>query len=97
LPSRTNVDVDLQVLQNAADDEVDQIRHVFGPMIESWRCRQYYSARLRESQHVLEMDLRVRRFARNEHETMPFLQANISGAFDERACRTLRNACQRSH
>src|SRR4030095_11434118 len=58
------------------DKLIDRLR----TMIKTGTCRKNASSRVRELEHVLEMDRVVGRFTRDKHELAAFLQANIRRA-----------------
>ena len=72
------------VIENAADDKVHQFFNAARAMIEAGRCGHDHGTGSRQAQHVLEVDVAVGRFARNDHKPAALLQDDISGALDQR-------------
>src|SRR4051794_7573796 len=59
---------DTQLVQYPGDDEVDQVLHACRAMIKPGVRGQDHGARMREAQHVLEMDRRERRLTRYHNQ-----------------------------
>jgi hypothetical protein len=71
------------LVEDAGDDEIDDILHGFWVMVEAGAGRQDDGAGARQAQHVFEMDGREGRFTWNQHQFAAFLEHDVGGAFDQ--------------
>src|SRR5688572_21164218 len=95
-PARERV-IDAQLVEDACDDEVDELLHRFGAMVEARRRRQDDGPSAREAQHVRQMNGAQRSLARYEHERPPLLEHDVGGALDQRSRRANTDGRQGTH
>src|SRR5690606_25000494 len=91
-PHRPQRCVHREVCEDAANHEVHEVLNAPGLVIEARRRRQDQRAGAGQAEHVLQVDRRVRRLARYEHERAAFLQRHIRGSLNERPRGPLGNA-----
>ena len=88
LPDRLLRMRQLQMIHHSIDEMVYHFDDVRRPVIERGHSRDDHRARLPEFQHVLEVNCRKRRLARNDYQLASFFQADVRGAMQTVAART---------
>jgi hypothetical protein len=74
---------DADVVEDATDDEIHQFLDALGTVVETGGRREHDAARSRQAEHVLQMNVAVRRLTRHDDERAPFLQHHVGRALDE--------------
>src|SRR5262245_47446675 len=88
--------LDAEMIEDARDDEIDQLFGRIGPAVEARRRGQDQRARVGELQHVLQRDAGIGRLPRNDDELAALLEADLGGALDEVRRRAGRDAADRA-
>jgi hypothetical protein len=86
-----------ELVEAAGDDEVDQVGHRLGAVVEAGRGEEDDSAGLAQTEQVLEMDGRQGRLPRDKDELPAFLQRDGGGPVDEVVDDSGRNRSGRAH
>src|SRR5919201_6963366 len=82
-PTRNERVLDAELIEAACDDEVDEVVHRVGAVVEAGRREEHDRAGLPQPEHVLEVDRRERRLPRHQHQLAPFLQSHARRAVDQ--------------
>ena len=75
--------LDAQVVEDAGDDEVDDLLDPRLPGVEAGRGGEDHAACAGNAEHVLDHDLGIGRLARHQDEAPPLLEADLRGPFDQ--------------
>src|SRR5688572_14756295 len=87
----------IELIENSKTQVLDQIVDRLWPVIKPGACGQYTRARVRQPEHIFEVDRIVRRLARNEHELSAFLKADICRPMNKVSASAGCDRSQRSH
>src|SRR5205085_2760529 len=88
---------DAELIEDAEDEMIDEFKDCLRAMIETGAGGQDARARVREAQHVLQVERVVRRLARHEDGLASLFQGHVGPAMNGiRACAP-RNRSERSH
>ena len=96
-PARDERVLEPDLVEHAADDEVDEVVDRLGAVVEARREEEDRRAGAAQREHVLEVDRRERRLARAEHELALLLQRDRGGTVDQVLHRTRRDRAERAH
>src|SRR4029453_14331355 len=86
-----------ELVEAAADDEVDEVVHRLGAVVEAGREEEHDRAGLAPAPHVLQVDQRERRLARAEHELAALLQRDAGRPLDQIRHRPGGDRPERAH
>src|SRR3954454_6825144 len=82
-PSLRQRVLEAELVERAADDEVDEILHRLGAVVEARREKEDRRARLTECEHVAQVDRRERRLARHHDQPALLLDCHRRRTMDE--------------
>src|SRR5438874_218898 len=75
--------LDAEMIEDAGDDEVDHLLDSRFARVKTGRGGEDDRARARHAEHVLDMNFRERRLARDENELAALLEAHVRRALDQ--------------
>jgi hypothetical protein len=87
--------LDAQVIEDAGDDEVDDLLDSGLAGVEAGRGGKDHAARAGDAEHVLDHDLGIGRLARHQDEAPPLLEADLRGPLDQVRRRPAGDAAER--
>ena len=85
-----------ELVENASDDEIDEVRERLRTVIEAGHRRQEDRASLRGAMHVFDLQDRQRRLARDENQLAAFLQMHVGRPLNQVLARCMGNARKRA-
>src|ERR687889_836864 len=97
LPARARRVRDVEVVEHAEDEVVDQLLDGLRPVVEARARGHYARARPREPEHVLKVYRVEGRLARDDDEPAPLLQCHVRGAVYEVRARARGYRAERPH
>ncbi len=89
--------VEAELIEHAADDMVDEVVESLGPVVKSRGGRENDGADAGKREHILQMNLAERAFARQKDELAALLQCHVRGPADERIAEACPDASERLH
>src|SRR5437660_2825672 len=96
-PARPETMRNAELIENAGDDEIDEVVDRLRAIIKSRNRRNDRGAGACQLQHVLEMNRGARRFTGDEDERTPFLQHDVGGALDQVVRKPAGDRSDRAH